>query len=85
MLVLSLCLQYRFLGLWVQFVLMIFVGLLGGASYVNVFYILLNHPDVPDQDKEIVINITALFINLGIVLAAAINLILYATLLKDTV
>jgi hypothetical protein len=32
-----------------------------------------------------VVNITALFINLGIVAAAAIDIVLYQTLLKKTV
>jgi hypothetical protein len=29
----------------------VWVGLMGGASYVNTFYLLLNHKDVPAKDK----------------------------------
>jgi hypothetical protein len=35
--------------------------------------------------RDIVMNITALFINLGIVTAAIVDLVLYQTLLKRTV
>ena len=29
----------------------VWVGLMGGASYVNTFYLLLNHKDIPAKDK----------------------------------
>jgi hypothetical protein len=29
----------------------VWVGLMGGASYVNTFYLLLNHKDIPAADK----------------------------------
>ena len=44
---------------------MIYVGLLGGASYVNIFYILLNNSKYPEKDRELCINIAALFITVG--------------------
>lgn len=44
---------------------MIYVGLLGGASYVNIFYILLNDDKYPEKDRELCINIAALFITVG--------------------
>lgn len=44
---------------------MIYVGLLGGASYVNIFYLLLNDDKYPTNDRELCINIAALFITVG--------------------
>ena len=45
--------------------LMIYVGLLGGASYVNIFYLLLHDSKYPEKDRELCINIAALFITFG--------------------
>ena len=36
--------HYRFLPIGALLPLMVFVGLLGGAMYVNVFYLVLNDP-----------------------------------------
>jgi hypothetical protein len=44
---------------------MIYVGLLGGASYVNIFYLLLHEDKYPEEDREFCINITSLFITGG--------------------
>ncbi|XP_076471720.1 battenin-like [Babylonia areolata] len=63
--------------------LMIVVGLLGGASYVNIFYMLLHDPVYPDRDREFCINVTAMFITLGIVLGTGLETALFTTLLKD--
>jgi hypothetical protein len=43
---------------WLQFPLMVYVGLLGGASYVNIFYLLLHDPKITQRDKELAVNIT---------------------------
>lgn len=43
--------KYVFLPVGAQFPLMIFVGLLGGASYVNIFYNLLNDDIYPEEDR----------------------------------
>lgn len=63
-----------FLPLWLQFALMVYVGLLGGAMYVNVFYFLVRDPAIADADKELAINVTAIFINFGIVAASAFEI-----------
>lgn len=74
-----------FLPLWLQFVLMVQVGLLGGFMYVNVFYLLVRETKVPEADKELGINLTAIFINFGIVLSAITEIILDKTILADAV
>mmetsp|Transcript_4644 Transcript_4644/g.11525 ORF Transcript_4644/g.11525 Transcript_4644/m.11525 type:complete len:602 (+) Transcript_4644:132-1937(+) len=57
-----------FLPISAQIVLMLYVGLLGGASYANIFYFLLNEKDasLPDEDLELSINIVAMWITIGI-------------------
>ena len=57
--------QYKFLPVAVLPALMIYVGLLGGASYVNIFYQLLHDSKYPEKDRELCINIAALFITFG--------------------
>jgi battenin len=72
---------YKFLPIAAQIPLMIFVGLLGGASYVNVFYNLLNDDIYPDKDRELIVNMAAVCINLGIVLASVFIIVMDATFL----
>ena len=61
---------------YIQFILMIYVGLLGGAMYVNVMYSILNDNKINKKDKEMCINITAIFINIGITTSAIIEIIM---------
>ena len=42
---------------------MFFTGLLGGAMYVNVFANLVDDPTIANKDRELGINIVALFVN----------------------
>ena len=58
-------LQYKFLPVAVLPTFMIYVGLLGGASYVNIFYLLLHDNKYPSEDRELCINIVGLSITLG--------------------
>ena len=44
-------------NVWVQFPLMLFVGILGGAMYVNVFANLMDDPMIPEKDRELAINL----------------------------
>ena len=76
--------KYKFINIYVQFVLMVYVGLLGGASYVNTFYVLLNSTTIRNKDKEFIVNLVALCINFGIVAASAFVLMMDNTFLKDS-
>lgn len=75
--------HYKFIPVTILPALMIYVGLLGGASYVNIFYLLLHDSKYPEKDRELCINITALFITLGIVGGTALETILFNTALKN--
>eukprot|EP01111_Echinosteliopsis_oligospora_P010879 TRINITY_DN3463_c0_g1_i2.p1 TRINITY_DN3463_c0_g1~~TRINITY_DN3463_c0_g1_i2.p1 ORF type:complete len:423 (+),score=87.72 TRINITY_DN3463_c0_g1_i2:71-1339(+) len=69
---------------WILFALMIYCGLLGGASYVNVFYLVLNDPKIPDKDRELCVNLTAIFTNVGITLSSVFIIIMNKTFLSDS-
>eukprot|EP01113_Clastostelium_recurvatum_P040019 TRINITY_DN6178_c0_g1_i2.p1 TRINITY_DN6178_c0_g1~~TRINITY_DN6178_c0_g1_i2.p1 ORF type:complete len:520 (-),score=130.86 TRINITY_DN6178_c0_g1_i2:40-1572(-) len=70
-------------GVWILFAIMVYVGLLGGASYVNVFYLILHDKTTPDKDRELCVNWAAIFINLGITAASVFILIMSNSFLKN--
>ena len=72
----------KFIPVYLLPILMIYVGLLGGASYVNIFYILLNNSKYPEKDRELCINIAALFITVGIISGTGLETLLFHTALK---
>ncbi|XP_061181505.1 battenin-like [Saccostrea echinata] len=75
--------HYKFIPVYILPALMIYVGLLGGASYVNIFYLLLHEEKYPEEDREFCINITSLFITGGIVLGTGLETALFNTVLKS--
>jgi len=62
--------------IWALFAHMLFTGLMGGASYVNVFYLVLMNKEIPDKDRELATNVAALSNTFGITMAAVVILIL---------
>ncbi|KAK3598099.1 hypothetical protein CHS0354_036083 [Potamilus streckersoni] len=74
--------HWKFLPTAVLPALMIFVGLLGGASYVNIFYLLLNDR-MYEEDRELLINMAAIFITLGIIMGTAFETLLFSTILSN--
>jgi len=69
--------------IWILFGLMVYVGLLGGGSYVNIFYLVLNDPKIAPIDRELCVNITAIFVNVGITLSSVFILIMDNTFLPS--
>ena len=53
-----------------QIILMVFVGLMGGASYVNVAYLILSSKKIPDNMKELCMNINNICNNIGVTSAS---------------
>lgn len=49
--------------------LMIWVGLMGGASYVNVNYLIVSGTFLPHECKELCMNINSMTNNIGIMFA----------------
>ncbi|KAI8783883.1 battenin isoform X1 [Biomphalaria glabrata] len=74
--------HYKFIPVAALPALMVYVGLLGGASYVNIFFALLNDEKFPKEDRELCVNIVGLFINLGIVIGTGLETALFTTILK---
>jgi hypothetical protein len=72
---------HPFLPLWLQMIDMIFVGLLGGAMYVNTFHLLVQKKDLRKADLELGINLTAIGINAGIMVSSLFEIVLFATVL----
>ncbi|KAL4490884.1 hypothetical protein ABPG72_008620 [Tetrahymena utriculariae] len=82
-------------GLWIFFAInksvpmgvqipcMIFVGLMGGASYVNVNYLLLNHKEIDRNEKELAMNICSIFNDTGVLLSSLSGLVIDNFILKD--
>ena len=69
------------------FLLMVFVGLMGGASYVNVFYNILELTSGEAESKErrqMAMNIGALYAVLGITVGSAVDLVFSNTVLDSS-
>lgn len=48
---------------------MVWVGLMGGTSYVNVVYLIVSGEFLPHEYKELAMNVNSMTNNTGIVLA----------------
>lgn len=59
---------------------MIFIGLMGGASYVNVMYLVLDSKVLKKTEKELAVMTTCIFCDIGVLFATITSLILSNTL-----
>lgn len=55
---------------------MIWVGLMGGSSYVNVMYYVLEDEQLQKTEKELALTITAICDDVGILLSSSLTLLL---------
>jgi hypothetical protein len=62
---------------------MIFVGLMGGSSYVNVNYLLLSNNKIEKTEKELVMNICSIFNDTGVLLSSLSCLVISNFILPD--
>lgn len=71
---------------WMSFgvciIAMLFVGLCGGCSYVNVFHLIMNQEGLTRKERELGTSWNAFFISLGIVLASMYTYIAQQTFMK---
>ena len=67
--------RWQLFSLSAQIACMVWVGLMGGFMYVNVFALMVRDDRIPQADREFAINIVAIAINIGIVLASIFDLI----------
>ena len=77
--------QPSFVGPYTLFAAMVFVGLLGGASYVNTWYLLMRDPKIRPDERELVVNIVALAVTVGIVASSVLVVGLNDTIFRDLV
>lgn len=61
---------WRWLAIELQIPLMIFVGLMGGCSYVNCMFMILGGNGLSKSQKEVAVNVAGFFVDVGIVSAA---------------
>ena len=69
-------------SLYVLCPLLVFVGLMGGASYVNVLHGILELETLDKTEKESAMSLSLLFNDTGILLATTFSIILSNTALK---
>jgi hypothetical protein len=67
---------------YVCFVFMSWVGLMGGSSYVNVMYSILESPKLAKSEKELAMTMTGVCNDLGILMASLMSLLLANTAFK---
>jgi battenin len=73
----------QFLPMWTQIVLIFWVGLMGGCSYSNCMYFVLNSEKLDKKEKEVTINIGSMFYDTGIFLAGVSSLIISNFMIKS--
>ena len=61
---------------------MTWVGLMGGSSYVNVMYSILESPKLAKNDKELALTLTTVCNDFGILSASLLSLLLANTAFK---
>ena len=67
---------------YVCFAFMVWVGLMGGGSYVNVMYQILESPDLAKNEKELALTMTTVCNDIGILTASLLSLLLANTAFK---
>lgn len=77
----------RWVGLWLEYVLMVYVGMLGGLMYVNVIHdILCDIRNIPNQnDRELCLNIVLVHIVFGMFSSAAYTVVMDNTFFSHLV
>lgn len=74
---------WKWMSIFVQIPLMVWVGLMGGCSYVNCYYIILESKALSRRQKELAVNVAAFFNELGILLAALFAIFISTSVITD--
>ena len=67
---------------YAMFAIMVWVGLMGGSSYVNVMYQILESPELAKNEKELALTLTTICNDIGILTASLLSLLLTNTAFK---
>ena len=68
---------------WLCFFTLTFLGLCGGGVYVGCFYFILNDKKIPPEFKELCLNISTIFVDVGVLLSSLACIILDNTIMND--
>ena len=71
-----------FSSIYIGISLMVFVGFMGGGSYVLCYFYIYESPKITKDLKELCVNIASMFNDMGIFSASIVNLVLSNTLMK---
>ena len=66
-------------NIYVLFAMMVFVGLMGGAQFVNVIFLIKSSDKLHKTHKELALNVTSMFNDAGILLSSIVSLVLSLT------
>ncbi|XP_030845186.1 battenin-like [Strongylocentrotus purpuratus] len=75
--------RYKFMPVYILPAYMVFIGLIMGAIYVNTFYMIHNDDIYPKGHRDLLANLTAMFLTLGVSLSSILMTALYKTVLLD--
>ena len=64
-----------------QFLMMVEVGVMGGAAYVNIFYLLRGDVKIKEEERELAINVVSTVYYVGIITSSLVQIILLNTIL----
>jgi len=67
---------------WICFITLIWLGICGGGVYVGCFYFILNDSKIPPEYKELCLNISTIFVDIGVLLSSMACVILDNTFMK---
>lgn len=74
---------YKWMSIYYQIPFMVFVGLMGGSSFVNCYYLIYNEKRLSKSQKEVAINLATLFNDTGIVAAALLAIVVSNLVIVD--
>lgn len=74
---------YKWMSIYWQLPLMIWVGCMGGCSYVNCMYLILASKKIDKKNKEVSLNVTGLASEVGIIGATICSLIVSNYIIKN--
>ena len=72
-------------GFILMLVWLVYVGLMGGATYCNCMHIMNTSPTIPDHLRELGVNVTFSLLNIGIMFSSALFILLNITVYDLTV
>lgn len=78
--------KYEWMGMSMMMLVMIWIGILGGLSYANCFYQIINTDRVSKEFKELALNFGGILLDSGILIVSVLGVVFAHTILaKDQI